>query len=143
MATVIGLIGDGIGILSFLASLFGSSSSNVANVRVYAGLSGYQGLSSPDGSISSIKLFNENQQLIGTGGGSNVGSGGFHDFHINQVNQNQAAYAQIFAGGDAICIPYVTTTWVDGGQYGFVGDFGGECGLHWYYSGMYVNNGKT
>jgi hypothetical protein len=34
----------------------------------------------------------------------------------------------------------MTTTWVDGHQFMWVGDWGQTCGLTWYYSSQYVSD---
>lgn len=138
MAEVIGIISGLLGIYSFYGSLFGGSSAYTSVVRVAAGLNG-NGLSGADGSLSSIRLYNYNQEILANVGGGSVGSGGFKDFPISQINNQQAVYVQLYASNDAICIPAVTITWVDGHHYGWVGDFGYQCGLNWYYSHYYVS----
>jgi hypothetical protein len=137
MADVLGLIGDSIGIYQFLASLFAGKGSNVAVVRVAAALNG-GGLSGADGGIQAVRLYNEHQELIGNRGGGSIGSGGFRDFAISQPNNQQAAFVQVAATNDAVCIPYITTTWVDGFHYGWTGDWAYECGINWYYGNVYV-----
>lgn len=137
MAEVLGVIGDTLGIYSFVSSLFAAKSANTCVVRVAAALNG-GALSGADGGINSVQLYNENQQLIGNRGGNYVGSGGFTDIYVNQPNTQQAAFATIGATNDAICIPYITSTWVDGSRYGWAGDWGYACGLDWYYGNVYV-----
>jgi hypothetical protein len=138
MADVLGLIGDSIGIYSFLAALFANRGSNVAIVRVAAALNGGD-LSGADGTIQAVRLYNENQQLIGNRGGGKIGSGGFKDFSITQPTSQQATFVEVAATNDAICVPYVTTTWVDGSHYGWTGDWGYACGIDWYYGNVYVS----
>jgi hypothetical protein len=137
MVNVLGVIGDSLQIYQFLASLFAARSSNVCVVRVAAALNG-NGLSAADGSIEAVRLYNENQNLIGNRGGGYIASGGFRDIAVSQPNNQQAAFAQIGASNDAICIPYVTATWVYGAQYGWTGDWGYACGLDWYYGNVFV-----
>ncbi|KAH7420219.1 hypothetical protein BKA64DRAFT_700221 [Cadophora sp. MPI-SDFR-AT-0126] len=127
MATVIGATSGAISILQFVASLFAGQRANICTVRVGAALNGGEGPSGGDGSINSIRLHTESQQIIGNGGGGYIGSGGFRDFQIQQINQQQAAFVTLYSSNDALCIPYVTTTWVDGGKYGWVGDWGQRC----------------
>lgn len=126
MADVLGLIGDSLSIYQFLASLFAGRSANVCVVRVAAALNG-NGLSGADGSVAAVRLYNENQQLIGNRAGGYVSSGGFRDIYVSQPTNQQAPFVQIGASNDAICIPYVTTTWADGAQYGWTGDWGYAC----------------
>ncbi|KAL1878532.1 hypothetical protein VTK73DRAFT_7873 [Phialemonium thermophilum] len=139
MADVIGVISSAITIWEFFDSLFGNSSPAYTTVRVAAALNG-NGLSGADGTVSSIRTYNENQGLIGNSGSLYVANGGFTDFQIDQANDQQATYIQVYASDDAICIPYISVTWVDGGKYGWVGDWGQECGLEWYYGNVYVDN---
>jgi hypothetical protein len=138
MANVLGLIGDSLGIYSFLAGLFANQGNNGAVVRISAGLNG-GGLSAADGNIESIRNYNLNQQLIGNKAGGYVGSGGFADYFVSQPNAQQAYFTQIYASDNAVCIPYATTTWVDGAHYGWTGDFGYACGLNWYYGNVVVS----
>ncbi|KAK3359127.1 hypothetical protein B0T25DRAFT_514730 [Lasiosphaeria hispida] len=143
MADVIGLIGDGIGILSFIASIFPNrGTSNACTVRIAAALNG-NGLSGGDGSVAQVRLYNENQQIIGNAPGGYASSGGFKDITVSQTNTQQSTFIQLAASNDAICIPYASTTWVDGGKYGWVGDWGYKCGLQWYWGNVYVDNGKN
>jgi hypothetical protein len=141
MAEVIGVVSGGIGILQFIASLFASHNPNVAIVRVSAALDGPNGAppQQAEGTVAQVRLYNENQQIIGNAGGGFVGNGGFSDFSIGQINNQQSTYVQIAASNDAICIPYATTTWVDGSKFGWVGDFGQQCGLDWYFGNVFVS----
>jgi hypothetical protein len=84
-------------------------------------------------------LYKENQQILSKTGGGYISSGGFKDFKLPQIKGQKATYIQLYATADAICIPYMTVTWADKGKYGWVGDFGGTCGLEWYYSNVYVS----
>jgi hypothetical protein len=138
MTDVLGVVADVLGIYGFFASLFQNQNSNVCNVRVAAALNGPD-LSQADGGVQAVRIYNENQQLIGSRGGGYIGSGGFADFGIQQSNNQQAMFVQIQATSDAICIPYATTTFVDGAKYGWVGDWGAFCGLNWYYGNVVVS----
>jgi hypothetical protein len=86
MANVIGLFGDSLGIYSISSSLFASAAANVCTVRVGAALNA-NGLSGADGGVDAIRLYNGNQQLLGTAGGSYVPSGGSRDFAVRQNQQ--------------------------------------------------------
>src|SRR5687768_8307328 len=110
MAGVVGIAADTIAIYQFLSSLFGGAGGSRSNVRIGAALNG-NGLSGADGSINTIKIHNQNENLLGSSGSGWIGSGSFKDFGIDQVNNQQAVYATIYASNDAICIPYVTSTW--------------------------------
>ncbi|KAF5849187.1 hypothetical protein GGP41_006153 [Bipolaris sorokiniana] len=113
MAQVLGVVANVLSVFGFFASSFQNPNPNVCNVRVAAALNGPD-LSGADGSIQAIRIYNENQQLIGSRGGGYIGSGGFADFGVQQSNNQQAMFVQIQATNDAICIPYATTTFVDG-----------------------------
>ena len=138
VAGVFGAVADTLGIYGFLAALFAGQNKNICTVRVAAALNG-NGLSGADGGVGAVRLYNENQQLIGSRNGAYIGSGGFGDFAVQQPNTQQATYVQIGATNDALCIPYATTTWVDGSHYGWVGDWGWACGLEWYYGNVAVS----
>jgi hypothetical protein len=137
--SVIGVIGRVIGIYRFFDTLFGGTGGNFANVRVAASLNGNGDSTNGDGSIGSICIYKENQQILSKTGGGYISSGGFKDFKLPQIKGQKATYIQLYATADAICIPYMTVTWADKGKYGWVGDFGGTCGLEWYYSNVYVS----
>ncbi len=141
--TVLGVVADTVGIYGFLASLFTRQSANTCNVRVAATLNGGTGPSGGDGSLDMIRIYNENEQVLGSTYGSYISPGAFQDYKIGQANGQQAVFAILYGGTDAICIPYVTTTWTDGQQLGWVGDWGRACGLDWYYSNVYVDGGQA
>lgn len=138
MAQVLGVVANVLGVFGFFASSFQNPNPNVCNVRVAAALNGPD-LSGADGSIQAVRIYNENQQLIGSRSGGYIGSGGFADFGVQQSNNQQAMFVQIQATNDAICIPYATTTFVDGAKYGWIGDWGAFCGLNWYYGNVAVS----
>ncbi|KAJ5029187.1 hypothetical protein J3E72DRAFT_379734 [Bipolaris maydis] len=138
MAQVLGVVANVLGVFGFFASSFQNPNPNVCNVRIAAALNGPE-LSGADGTIQAVRIYNENQQLIGSRGGGYIGSGGFADFGVQQSNNQQAMFVQIQATNDAICIPYATTTFVDGAKYGWVGDWGAFCGLNWYYGNVVVD----
>ncbi|KAL6889965.1 hypothetical protein GGI43DRAFT_430671 [Trichoderma evansii] len=140
MAEAVGWINDAVSMFQFLESLIPGSQASYSTVRVEAALNG-NGLSGADGTISMIRIYDNNQNLIGQTDGGYVSSGGYQDFSIEQSGQEQAVFAQIYSSNDAVCVSYASTSWVDGGQYGWVGDWGYLCGLPWYYGSVYVNSG--
>ncbi|KAL7941110.1 hypothetical protein V8C42DRAFT_348974 [Trichoderma barbatum] len=139
MAAAVGVFNEVVSLFQFLQALIPGSSSSYSTIRIEAALNG-NGLSNAEGTIAQIRVFNNNQQIIGQSTGGYVSSGGFHDFAVQQSNQQQAVFAQIYGSSDAVCISYASTSFVDGSQYGWVGDFGYECGLGWYWGNVYVNN---
>ncbi|GFP60276.1 hypothetical protein TASIC1_0017003800 [Trichoderma asperellum] len=124
MAEVIGWINDAVSFFQTLESLIPGSQASYSTVRVEAGLNG-NGLSGADGTISMIRIYDNNQNLIGQTDGGYVSSGGYSDFNIEQ----------------SVCVSYASTSWTDGSQYAWVGDWGYLCGLPWYYGNVYVDNG--
>ncbi|KAK4677392.1 hypothetical protein QC764_405770 [Podospora pseudoanserina] len=49
-----------------------------------------------------------------------------------------ATYALFTANDNAICVASASITWPNGDQYGWVGDWGRECGGSWYYSNVFI-----
>lgn len=150
MAAIIqiaGFFNNVFGLVGFGQQVFPGGSGNNAVYRVAAGLNG-NGLSSADGALQQIKSYDVNQNLLGSAWypfvtGYNpdgyISSGDFKDFTIGQTSSEQALIAQFFADTDAICIPYISATLVDNSQYAWVGDWGKQCGLDWYPSGVAVS----
>ncbi|KAI4938580.1 hypothetical protein J4E85_001021 [Alternaria conjuncta] len=144
MTTALGVVADTVSLWTFAAGIFGGQQRDKTVVRVAAALNGGSGYTSDgDGDVGAIRLYSESQQLIGNTAGNYVGSGNYKDFSINQADNKQAPYVQVAAGTNAICIPYVSTTWADGNKYAWVGDFGAVCGLDWYYGNLYVAASKA
>lgn len=129
-----------IGIGNFIDGLF-ADQTDKTNVRVGVGLNGYQNdggdpLDTADGKVGSIQTLNQNGELLGLSNSFTIGSGDYADVGVEQPNKGQAAFVQLFADNDEVCIAYVSTTWVDGTKWMWVGDWGNPCGLTWYYSGI-------
>lgn len=95
------------------------------------------------GDLPSIRLFNENgMKIVNVRRPGIIMSGDTEDVtlsHRHYVN-NQAAYALFGSreNSDPICIAYLGIAWPDGSKYGWVGDWGRQCGSPWYYSNVYV-----
>lgn len=74
--------------------------------------------------------------------GPKIPEGGFNDVTVpplyDGVAGQQATYVQIRAGNDGLCIPYLSQTWADGTQRGWLGDMGKACRQPWYYSDVIV-----
>ena len=141
MAEVIGVVSGLIDIFSFFASMFPSPESNVAYLRVTAALD-TDSLHEAGGAIYDIDLYNENEQYIGGWNDDHVtiNNGDFYDFACDQDNNQQATWVTVEADTDAICIPSLSLTMAGGDKYGWVGDWGQQCNLQWYYSNYYVDN---
>ncbi|KAM7217513.1 hypothetical protein V8F06_007144 [Rhypophila decipiens] len=144
------LIGNASGILTiigFILGLFPSRPpSNVVTVRICAGLNhngneyGSIPMTGADGGISRVKVYNENEQLIGNIGGAYIGTGQYRDFQISQPNNQQATWMSMAGDGNPICVSYATTQWVDGSKYGWSGDWGRACNWEWHYGNVYVGS---
>ncbi|KAI0479427.1 hypothetical protein GGR56DRAFT_634961 [Xylariaceae sp. FL0804] len=148
--SVIGVISGVLGIYQFLADTFPATSDNLATVRVHAALNGATGpdggtLDAADGNIADVRLYNEHEELLGAAKefdiytDIHINSGEYYDFTVDQSSSQQAPYVYIVGANDGICIAYTTVTWTNGYQYGWVGDWGMQCGLDWYYSDVYVD----
>jgi hypothetical protein len=133
-----------IGVTTFLAGLFADKTPKT-NVRIAAGLDGWTqqntvgALSGAGGKVSQITTYNGNMQLLGNAGTVGIKNDGYTDTGIEQPNQEQVQFVEIHSDSHAVCIAYVSTTWVDGSKYMWVGDWGNPCGLNWYYSGVIVS----
>ncbi|KAB5539382.1 hypothetical protein GE09DRAFT_1290494 [Coniochaeta sp. 2T2.1] len=92
-------------------------------------------LSNAGGGIQTVRLYNVNGALIGSGGGTD-GSIGSGDFAVHQSVANQALTAEFYANDDAACIATISATLHDDTKWGWTGDWGKICGLDWYYSGI-------
>lgn len=135
----IGVISGVLGIVSFGMDLFGDSSSSSTSVRIAAALNGEEGLSNADGSVAQIRTLNAEEQLLGIGPETYISSGDYADVSVPQSNKQQAVFIELHASDDAVCIAYVSTTWADGSQWLWLGDFGKACDLKWYWSGVRVS----
>jgi len=143
--SVVGLIQGAIfGIIPLLSSsITPDITSNIdSKVRIGVALSGTE----TGGDAPYIAAFNELKEFVGYyDGGGKIERGGFSDFNINQhcskgcQGGQQAAYLQLFAGDDAICVAYIAQTWADGTKRGWLGDMGKICNMPWYYSNISVS----
>lgn len=141
----IGIISGSIAVFEALRGLFaGAGGGNTAVVRIGAGLNipgpWPLGLGLADGDIDAVALYDNDQKFLGANEQDRyVGTGGFIDIRVTQTDTRQAFYAQIVAKDNAVCVAYVSITWVDGSQYTWVGDFGAYCGLESYLSNVAVS----
>lgn len=149
MADVIGVAAGVITIFSFLQGLFphpSPPSGATSHIRIGVGLNGNfdgQTLSDSEGAVKGIRVYNEDQQLIGTGKGDGViPSGGYQDISIDQSQAlgQQPTYLQLNAGKNALCMAYITQQWPDGTQRGWSGDMGRLCNQAWGYSNIVIDD---
>lgn len=158
----LGLVIDGvsatISIVSFIASLFPSSSDTYSALRLGVGLNGGGG-----GNVPFVNLFNANYEFLGrkdphsrhcqsNGYGSTtcfdqydkVGDGEFVDIKVDQSSNQQPVYIELEqVADDGICLAYITHTWPDGNKYGWIGEWGAFCGSDWYESNVIVDSHGT
>lgn len=156
--TVIGVISGTISILKFLFSLFPNSNNDGTVVRVQVGLDTPGGLDGSGGHVPMITTYNANFEAIeysspkhrfcggGPGGGSicttsydKVKEGSFVDVTLT-MNRGHEGQQPVYIDlqqigddkgkGDAICLAVVSTTWKDGKQYAWVGDWAKFCEVH-------------
>ncbi|KAI3322529.1 hypothetical protein HD806DRAFT_500324 [Xylariaceae sp. AK1471] len=138
----IGLISGVLGIIQFGIDNLPKEDSVGSTIRVTVGLDVKDGLQNAGGNLPDIRLFNEAGDFLGIEvDPGDVGSGEFGDITIkhNGDSGQQAAYTLFSANNDAICIAYAAITWPNGDKYGWIGDWGKQCGGSWYYSNVYIS----
>ncbi|KAI1311969.1 hypothetical protein F5Y03DRAFT_409128 [Xylaria venustula] len=147
MADAIGFVADILGIWSFGADALSNHIPDASTYKVRAAVNGYQlngqGLSGADGTISNIKSYNINGNLIGAGDGASIGSGDVAELQAiqNDGDSQQSITTEFYASNDAICIAYITAMMdQETTGYGWTGDWGYTCGLDWYLSGILLAN---
>ncbi|KAI1843967.1 hypothetical protein JX265_005849 [Neoarthrinium moseri] len=141
----IGLVGSILGIWQFAADNIPDVVKSKSTYRIQVGLddtkgSGDKKLSNAGGNLVMIKTYNNNGELIGSGGGGKVKDGGYADFSAEQTGTQQSITTEFYAGDDAICIAYISATMDEGSKWGWVGDWGYTCGLNWFPSGYRLQN---
>ncbi|ETS77101.1 hypothetical protein PFICI_10975 [Pestalotiopsis fici W106-1] len=147
MAEAFGVITGLLGVWQFAEDHFPADETPASNYRVTVGLEGFdangQTLTNAKGEIETIKTYNVQHELIGSGGGLTVGDGEddqFGDIKVDQEGNSQSIWTEFFAGDDAICIAAITTTMEEGTKWGWTGDWGYWCGLNWFPSGYRLKN---
>ncbi|KAI1131669.1 hypothetical protein F5Y10DRAFT_262046 [Nemania abortiva] len=141
----VGFVGSVLGIWTFLDSLLPAHTIDASTYSIRAGEDKTMGddgkvLSNAGGGIDLIKTYNNNDELIGSGGTGYIASGGRVVFTTEQTNTQQSITTEFYATNDALCIAYITATMEDGTQWGWTGDWGYTCGLNWFLSGDPLQN---
>ena len=140
---VIGVVSGVLGIFQFAQDQMPSRTDNPADtssLRVHLG-GGAGTVPNAGGSLGAIKVYNEDQTIIGAGSGDGpIPMGSFQDITITQGYGpgQQPTYVQISGTDDGVCIAYLIQTWPDGTQRGWLGDMGQACGATWGYSNVIV-----
>lgn len=146
---VLSVVSGVVRIISFLQGLFPPESSSptaTSYIRIGVGLNGnFDGhtLSDSQGAVKGVRVYNENQHLIGKGKGNGViPSGGYQDITVDQSQGQgqQPTYLQLNAGKDALCMAYITQQWPDNTKRAWSGDMGRECGRDWAYSNIIIDD---
>jgi hypothetical protein len=155
--TVLGVISGTISVLSFLFSLFPNTNKDGTVVRLQLGLDTPGGLDGSGGHVPFITTYNANFDAIeysnprkrtcitGPGSGSTcynsydkVKEGSYVDVTLTMSaghEGQQPVYIDLQqigddkGKGDAICLAVLSTTWKDGKQYAWVGDWAKACGV--------------
>lgn len=132
-ASIVGLHASTLGLISFFANELPQPVPIYAVVRVGVGLNKKDGLSESDGEEPDVRLWNNFGDPLGTNIGDKelIVDGSYKDINVPE-NGQQPTYALLTANNNAICLAYVTQTWPDGQNYGWVGNWGRECGKEWY-----------
>lgn len=135
MSKVIGSLGTYLGIYWFSEVHFAPSVTESSVVRVAVGLNNdLAGGSTFSGDAPDISIWNNYGDLLGvntTKDPTHIGEGGFVDIFVDQGNTQQPTYA-LLKGNEGICIGYITHTWPDQQIYGWIGNWGKDCGVPWY-----------
>ncbi|KAI1366234.1 hypothetical protein F5Y08DRAFT_337816 [Xylaria arbuscula] len=95
----------------------------------------------PWGDLPSIRLFNENGEKIAHDNKPGyILSGSARHITLDHYEavQYQAPYAVFGTGKQPVCLAHLAIVWPDGSKYGWVGDWGRQCGTPWYYSNVYI-----
>lgn len=134
MAAVIGVVSGLMTIFTFLDDNFSTESptNSETKMRIVAGLDGTEGLSNAGGDYPDVRLFGENGEFLGAEYDPGyVDDGTHYDLTIQQSTGQQPTYALFTGNTDAICIAYISATWPDSQNYGWVGSWGRKCGQPW------------
>jgi len=129
------LVRIGIGLPSRLNDPSSSTSSNCSDSSNYR---------TTGGTIPSLRVYNENKELIGHSSPdyyNTISEGQFTTVTVYQNSSGsyqQSPFLQVTGGSDDICIAYLGQTWADGTKLGWLGDVGKFCGARWYYSNLFV-----
>ncbi|KAI2634004.1 hypothetical protein GGS21DRAFT_123163 [Xylaria nigripes] len=141
-ADFFGVIAGTLGIIAIGKTHFPVSKGTHSSIRVAAALDTTNGTQNPGGGLPTMHLYDETGHMVGTSRKQQrVRSGEYVDISVPLwiKSPRQPTYALFGSRNRAICIAYMTTTWVDGGQYAWVGDWGHKCGGRWYYSNVYLS----
>lgn len=125
----------------FLMSAFGDKDGENSVIKLTVGLDVEGGLQNAGGDLPDVRLFNEAGKFLGINADpGDISEGTTAEIKVKHKKDlgQQAAYALFSANDNAICVATISITWPNGDQYGWVGDWGSECGGSWYYSNIFI-----
>lgn len=139
---VLGIISTAMEIFNFGQDNFGSKDEDFigSTIKIAVGLDG-GGLSGAAGDLPDVRLFNEFGVFLGIAVDTGVvesGEVGVIKVTHNNALKQQAPYTLFSANDNAICIAMASITWPDGGQWGWIGDWGKRCNGAWYFSNVFL-----
>ncbi|KAL1586509.1 hypothetical protein WHR41_05280 [Cladosporium halotolerans] len=139
-----GPIGDALGIISFLTELGEGSKGSISGTRLTIGVN-REGDKDDDfyGRIRVVWGFDVYNNILGSSDMEikldQSREGASHDVLIHQVmgQEAQAAFIDIIASDDGICITHVTANFPEKGEpWTWTEDIGAACGQAWHYGSL-------
>ncbi|KAF7563673.1 hypothetical protein G7046_g427 [Stylonectria norvegica] len=143
---VIGVVSGLLGIVQFGVDNFGGPDPASSTLKITVGLDVEGGLDNAGGDLPDVRLFNEAGGFLGINNkGDNIVDGTTGEIKVTHQSGEgqQASYALFSANNDAICIAYLSITWSNGDEYGWVADWGRQCGASWYFSNVFVKGSNN
>ncbi|KAK4643707.1 hypothetical protein QC761_405770 [Podospora bellae-mahoneyi] len=138
---VISAISGLLNVITFGQDMFSQPDPVGSKVKITVGLDVPGGLNNAGGDLPDVRLFNEAGKFLGIAADpGSIGDGSTGEIKVDHKDDNgqQATYALFTANDNAICVASASITWPNGDQYGWVGDWGRECGGSWYYSNVFI-----
>lgn len=138
---VISAISGLLNVITFGQDMFSQPDPVGSKVKITVGLDVPGGLNNVGGDLPDVRLFNEAGKFLGIAADpGSIGDGSTGEIKVDHKDDNgqQATYALFTANDNAICVASASITWPNGDQYGWVGDWGRECGGSWYYSNVFI-----
>ncbi|KAK0672654.1 hypothetical protein QBC41DRAFT_334123 [Cercophora samala] len=140
MATAFGVFSGILTVLGFIQSNIPSRPNQYeTKYRIHVALDHPNGPTNAGGDAPDIRVWNNAGQFLGGAyDPGKISHGSFRDVTVKLSQSHQPAYALYTGNDDAICIAYITNTWADGSQYGWVGNWAdsSSCNQDWYYSNI-------
>ena len=133
-------------LIGFLQSKIPSKPNQYRTKVRVVGLDRAGGLNNAGGGVPDIRVWNENGEFMGAKYDPGyIGSGQLKDVVIKLSKTNQPTYVLFAPNDDAVCISYITQSWADGQNYGWIGNWadGWACNRAWYepkYSSLLVEH---